>query len=170
MSNKDGLPYEQQKYWKMLKDVTSEHKFWLNEPVANPMCRPDKEGIIKKFDPKKISLEPLELPEGFEWDYPDINDAQVLEEITDFYDNHYIKVNGNLRIQMSKEIIFWFASSPGYKKGDFVLTRNSKNKKIMTSWYKEYKTMVICGKEQTISYSNLLCVHSKLREKRMASL
>lgn len=68
----------------------------------------------------------------------------------------------------SVEKFRWAAASPGYVKELHTVVRNSKNKKIMATAVGIPKDFIINGEKVKMVEGNFLCIHQKLRNKRLA--
>jgi glycylpeptide N-tetradecanoyltransferase len=128
-----------------------------------------KEGMMKPYPKDKVPIEPVALPEGFEWETFDIMDDAVAIEITDFLNMHYVSdPDGHFILKYSVEKFRWVMCTPGWFKDLHYCVRNSKNKKVMAVFMSSPKKFLMNDKPIHMIETNFLAVHSKLRGKRMA--
>ena len=73
-------------------------------------------------------------------------------------------------INYTKERFKWGVKTPTHDKFLHLLIRNSKNKKIMAVCTGDVKKYVVKGKTLKMAEGNFMCVHSKLRGKRLAAV
>ncbi|PLB54541.1 N-myristoyl transferase [Aspergillus steynii IBT 23096] len=150
------------------KDIAS-YKFWQTQPVPHFDDTSNASGgPIKVIDPEKVSKEPDQLIEGFEWATLDLTNETELQELWDLLTYHYVEDdNAMFRFRYSQSFLHWALMSPGWKKEWHVGVRASKSKKLVAS---------ICGvpteirvRDQKIKVTeiNFLCIHKKLRSKRL---
>jgi glycylpeptide N-tetradecanoyltransferase len=165
-----GLSYWEKCRYDDLLEILDSHKFWENEPIQL-MRYSTKEGEIKKIKPEDVPDECTPLPPGFEWDEFDINNDETNKEITDFLNSQFVGgPSGNLMITSTPEKFKWSLKTPTSNKYLHLLIRNSKNKKIMASITCDVKKFFINGKIVKMAETNFLCVHMKLRDKRLAAI
>lgn len=99
-----------------------------------------------------------------------MDDAQC-DEICDFVMNHYVESSsGEFRLIYTKEKIRWAMCSPNHNKDLFYCVRDEKKKAIWGMIVGVPRQFMICGKKQKMAEINFLCVHAKLRDKRLAQI
>ena len=83
--------------------LSKKHKFWNTQPVRKFFADPDIEDgpILEEHDISKVSDDPIELPEGFEWTNINIKDKQQLQMLSEFLSKHYEVVPSNFKMQYS---------------------------------------------------------------------
>ncbi|PPQ71418.1 hypothetical protein CVT24_012236 [Panaeolus cyanescens] len=152
------------------KDI-GEHKFWATQPVPQLGEGPPlEEGYIeppKSHD--EIRQEPYPLPKEFEWATLDINDPSQNKEVYDLLSLNYVEDdNAAFRFNYSSEFLAWALKPPGYHKEWHIGVRVASNKKLVA--FISGVPMSLRVRERTIQVSeiNYLCVHKKLRSKRLA--
>lgn len=77
-------------------------------------------------------------------------------------------LHGNFMIGYPVEKMRWALCPPGYDKDFFAFIRSTSNGKLMGTGVGVPKKVYINGKTITMVEGNFLCVHKKLREKRLA--
>lgn len=151
------------------KQADNMHQFWDKQPIMKEN-RNIPLGYIDETLPTKVpSSEPGKLPEGFTWYEIDIENDEQLDEVYNFLALHYVEdMKHNLRFKYSKEIIKWTLCIPGYRR-EWILGVKSPNG-ILVGFISGTPCYIKLGGE-VLDWSsvNLLCVHTKLRSKNMAS-
>ena len=95
--------------------LAKKHKFWNTQPVRKFFADPDIEDgpILKEHDISKVSDEPIELPEGFEWTNVSIKDKKQLKMLSEFLTEHYeMFPSESFKFQYSPELILWALDTP----------------------------------------------------------
>lgn len=156
-----------------VKDMAS-HSFWKTQPVPSfdeMAAGKDKivDGPIKEIDIERVSKDPSPLLEGFEWVTMDLDEDQQLEEVYDLLYNHYVEdQEAMFRFRYSPSFLEWALKAPGWKKDWHVGIRASKSRKLVA--FISGIPMRLRVRERVLESSeiNFLCVHKKLRSKRLA--
>ncbi|MCJ1386767.1 glycylpeptide N-tetradecanoyltransferase [Xylographa soralifera] len=151
------------------KDMAS-YKFWQTQPV--PRFDEDKkveEGPIKIIDPEQISKEPRALPELYEWVTMDLNDEKELHEVHELLSGHYVEDDdATFRLTYSVSFLNWALKSPGWRKEWHIGVRVSKSKKLVAFISGVPTALRVRSQVLKSTEINFLCVHKKLRSKRLA--
>ncbi|PKY02092.1 N-myristoyl transferase [Aspergillus campestris IBT 28561] len=153
------------------KDMAS-YKFWQTQPVPRfdeTGSEPSATGgPIKMIDPEKVSKEPDALVEGFEWATLDLTNEVELQELWDLLTYHYVEDdNAMFRFRYSKAFLHWALMSPGWKKEWHVGVRATKSKKLVASICGVPTELRVRGQKIKVTEINFLCIHKKLRSKRL---
>ncbi|KAF7363519.1 Glycylpeptide N-tetradecanoyltransferase [Mycena sanguinolenta] len=147
------------------------HKFWATQPVPQlGEGPPVDDGYIEPSKPREeVRQEPYPLPKDFEWSTLDINDPKQNKEVYDLLSLNYVEdEDASFRFQYSAEFLQWALKPPGYFKEWHVGVRVSSNKKLVAFISGVPLTLRVRGKVFTASEINFLCIHKKLRSKRLA--
>ncbi|KAK7020539.1 Glycylpeptide N-tetradecanoyltransferase [Favolaschia claudopus] len=147
------------------------HKFWATQPVPQlGEGPPIDDGYIEPSKPREeVRQEPYPLPKDFEWSTLDINDPKQNKEVYDLLSLNYVEDDdASFRFQYSAEFLQWALKPPGYFKEWHVGVRVSSNKKLVAFISGVPITLRVRGKVFTASEINYLCIHKKLRSKRLA--
>jgi glycylpeptide N-tetradecanoyltransferase len=171
---------------KNVKDMAS-YKFWGTQPV--PKFDDKKEDIVegpfKIIDPEKVPKAPNPLPEGFEWTTLDLTTEKELKEVHDLLNGHYVEdKEAMFRFSYSESFLKWYVlfntreesnltlnralMSPGWKKEWHIGVRASKSQKLVAFISAVPVALRIRQATLCASEVNFLCVHKKLRTKRLA--
>ena len=127
--------------------------------------------IVPHKTQDEIRAEPYNMPPGFEWSILDIcQDEQRLELYT-LLANNYVEDDDCLfRFDYSEEFLKWALTPPGYR-NDFLLgVRASKTKKLVAFISAIPANVHVYERKPNLQVVeiNFLCVHKKLRAKRLA--
>ncbi|XP_054712254.1 glycylpeptide N-tetradecanoyltransferase 2-like [Uloborus diversus] len=147
-------------------------EFWDTQPVpkigdeisstANEPIEPDKTA-------DEIRKEPFSLPQGFQWDTLDIEDPIVLNELYTLLNENYVEDDDNMfRFDYSPGFLKWALQPPHWKKHWHCGVRVVKSKKLVGFISAVPALIKIYGKQRNTVEINFLCVHKKLRSKRVA--
>ncbi|KAH7912225.1 N-myristoyl transferase [Hygrophoropsis aurantiaca] len=153
------------------KKAMGEHKFWGTQPVPQiGEAPPLDDGCIEPSKPREeVRQEPYPLPKDFEWAVMDINDPKQIKEVYDLLSLNYVEDDdASFRFQYSAEFLEWALKPPGYHKEWHLGVRVSSNKKLVAFISGVPITIRVRGNVFRASEINYLCVHKKLRSKRLA--
>ncbi|KAI5818487.1 acyl-CoA N-acyltransferase [Pyronema omphalodes] len=152
------------------KDMAS-YKFWATQPVARfdePDNAPVVDGPVQAENPV-VPTEGSAMLEGFEWVTLDLNDEAQLKEVYELLTGHYVEdQEAMFRFNYSASFLDWALKSPGWLKQWHVGVRASKSKKLVAFISGIPVQLRVREKVLNVSEINFLCIHKKLREKRLA--
>jgi glycylpeptide N-tetradecanoyltransferase len=152
------------------KDM-GEHKFWATQPVpqSSDDQAPTTDGPIEPSVPRdQVRQEPYPLPKEFEWSVVDINDPNQLKELYELLSLHYVEDDeAAFRFNYSAEFLEWALKPPGYHPEWHIGVRVSSNKKLVAFISGVPITLKIRSSKVQASEINYLCIHKKLRSKRL---
>ncbi|XP_059892600.1 glycylpeptide N-tetradecanoyltransferase 1-like [Gadus macrocephalus] len=145
------------------------YRFWDSQPVPKlggadgtqigPITEPD--GLVRR--------EQYSLPPGFTWDTLDPTSLSVLEELCVLLSENYIEEDDNtLRRQFNPEYLKWVLMPPGWQAQWLCGLRVSTNQKLVGFISAAPTNLRIHDTERMVAQVNFLCVHRKLRQKRMS--
>uniref|UniRef100_K3X2Q7 Glycylpeptide N-tetradecanoyltransferase n=1 Tax=Globisporangium ultimum (strain ATCC 200006 / CBS 805.95 / DAOM BR144) TaxID=431595 RepID=K3X2Q7_GLOUD len=147
-----------------------DYKFWKTQPVPKINEFPREHGAIDA--PKTVAdvrSEPYAMPAGFAWSDIDFTKPEEAQEVYDLLTQNYVEDDDNMfRFDYSVNFLKWALTPPGYHKDWHIAVRNQKTNKLMAFISAiPVKTRVY---EHTMEMAevNFLCVHKKLRTKRLA--
>ncbi|KAF2648300.1 N-myristoyl transferase [Lophiostoma macrostomum CBS 122681] len=157
---------------KNAKDMGS-HAFWKTQPVPSfddMIAGREKivDGPIKEIDIEKVDKEPSQMYPGFEWVTMDLEDEKQLDEVYDLLTNHYVEdQEAMFRFRYSPSFLNWALKAPGWRKEWHVGVRASASGKLVA--FISGIPIDLRVRERTLKCSevNFLCVHKKLRSKRL---
>ncbi|KAI0724001.1 N-myristoyl transferase [Cerioporus squamosus] len=153
------------------KKDTGGHKFWGTQPVPQlGDAPPEEDGPIEPSKPREeVRQEPYPLPKEFTWSMLDINDPAQLRELYELLSGHYVEDDdASFRFQYSAEFLSWALKPPGYYQDWHIGVRVASSKKLVA--FISAVPVTVRVRTHTINASevNFLCVHKKLRSKRLA--
>lgn len=144
--------------------------FWETQPVPKLEEQFD-DSVNEPVEPPKehIREEPYSLPEQFTWDTLDIHDPLVLQELYSLLNENYVEDDDNMfRFDYSANFLLWALTPPGWLPQWHCGVRVSSNKKLVGFISAIPAKIKIYDKVQQMVEINFLCVHKKLRSKRVA--
>ncbi|KAF2271128.1 glycylpeptide N-tetradecanoyltransferase [Lojkania enalia] len=156
---------------KNVKDMAS-HAFWKTQPVPSfdELAGKEKivDGPIKQIDIEKVDKQPSPMHPGFEWVTMDLEDEKELEEVYDLLTNHYVEdQEAMFRFRYSPSFLNWALKAPGWKKEWHVGVRASASRKLVAFISGIPIQLRVRDNVLNCSEVNFLCVHKKLRSKRL---
>nr|CAG4640821.1 EOG090X055U [Eulimnadia texana] len=146
------------------------YEFWNTQPVpkldeqitVNEPIEPDK-------PLSEIRAEPYSLPQGFVWDTLTLDDPSTLQELYHLLNENYVEDDDNMfRFDYSPEFLLWALKPPGWHKDWHCGVRVAKSGKLVGFISAIPATIRIYQHVQKMVEINFLCVHKKLRSKRVA--
>ncbi|KAK8185529.1 acyl-CoA N-acyltransferase [Phyllosticta paracitricarpa] len=152
------------------KDMSS-YKFWQTQPVPSFEERGKlaEDGPIKMIDVDKVSKEPSPMVEGFEWVTMNLQDATELQEVYELLSNHYVEDGEAMfRFNYSASFLNWALKAPGWRDIWHVGVRATQSRKLVAFISGVPVRLRVRNKTVSSIEINFLCVHKKLRSKRLA--
>eukprot|EP00940_MAST-03C_sp_MAST-3C-sp2_P002815 g2815.t1 len=149
------------------------HKFWDTQPVPKISEDTSNTTEIGPIDKEKtvadVRSEPYALPKGFKWDSLNVKDSKVVQEIYKLLTENYVEDDDNMfRFDYSVDFLLWALQPPGYHREWHVGVRQVSNNKLRGIITGVPATVSIHSKNVPMAEINFLCVHKKLRAKRLA--
>ncbi|KAL9611877.1 MAG: hypothetical protein Q9167_003491 [Letrouitia subvulpina] len=137
--------------------------------VADLLTGMAEEGPIRNVDPDKVPRDPQQLLEGFEWVTMDATNDRELEEIYELLSFHYVEdEEAMFRFNYSVSFLNWALKSPGWRKEWHVGVRASKSRKLVAFISGVPQALRVRSNTLRSVEVNFLCIHKKLRSKRLA--
>jgi glycylpeptide N-tetradecanoyltransferase len=125
--------------------------------------------IVPDKEKSELRQESYNMPKGFEWCEVDITDADERKEIYDLlYQNYVEDDDGCFRFDYSEDFLTWALTPPGYLKQFHLGVRSSKSNRLMAFITAVPAKVRVYEVEKDMAEVNFLCVHRKLRSKRLA--
>ncbi|KAK4769774.1 hypothetical protein SAY87_030306 [Trapa incisa] len=152
--------------------VGQRHKFWETQPVGQFKDIGDSslpEGPIEPPTPlSEVKQEPYNLPAPYEWITCDM-ESEMSAEVYNLLTNNYVEDDENMfRFNYSKEFLSWALRPPGYFKSWHIGVRVKASKKLVAFITGIPVRIRVRNELVTMAEINFLCVHKKLRSKRLA--
>ncbi|KAI9771768.1 MAG: glycylpeptide N-tetradecanoyltransferase [Geoglossum umbratile] len=151
------------------KDMAS-YKFWQTQPVPRfDEQAQGEEGPIKMIDPQQVSTEPSALIEGFEWVTMDLAQKEQLDEVFELLTGHYVEDDEAMfRFNYSTSFLDWALKAPGWRKEWHVGVRATQSQRLVAFISGVPVQLRVRASVLHCSEINFLCIHKKLRSKRLA--
>ncbi|KAI7867525.1 acyl-CoA N-acyltransferase [Spinellus fusiger] len=148
----------------------TEHKFWSTQPVPKHDEVVTENGPIDPATPMdQISKEPSPLPKEFEWCLVDMTQEKELKELYELLTMNYVEDDdAEFRFDYSAELLRWALQPPKWKKSWHVGVRVVSNKKLVAFISGIPTDLRTYDIKHALVEVNFLCVHKKLRSKRLA--
>ncbi|KAK0524820.1 glycylpeptide N-tetradecanoyltransferase [Tilletia horrida] len=149
----------------------ADHKFWKTQPVPKPGDGPvHEEGPIEpNVAPSEVRKDPYPLPKDFEWVFIDIDKKSDLDDVFELLSGNYVEDGeASLRFKYSAEFLFWVLKHPGFTKKWHLGVRVSSTRKLVAFISGIPHELRVRDRSLHSVEINFLCVHKKLRSKRLA--
>lgn len=152
------------------------YKFWNTQPVPKideGSGDAPAAGLHGAIDPVKtiaeIKQEPYPLPEGFVWDTLELENADILKELYTLLNENYVEDDDAMfRFDYQPEFLRWALQPPRWRKEWHVGVRVAKSGRMIAFISAIPAEIQVYDKELKVVEINFLCVHKKLRSKRLA--
>lgn len=149
------------------------YQFWNTQPVPRIDEKLSTNDVNEPIESDKtadeIREQPYSLPGDFAWDTLDINDPAILKELYQLLNENYVEDDDNMfRFDYAPEFLKWALQPPGWTKDWHCGVRVVKSHKLVGFISAVPATIRIYNHVQRMAEVNFLCVHKKLRSKRVA--
>lgn len=150
-----------------------QYQFWETQPVPKLDEEPQASEPIEANKPiDQIKADPYNLPDGFVWDTIDLKDDKSLTELYTLLNENYVEDDDSMfRFDYSPQFLRWALQPPGWRREWHCGVRVTKtNKLVGFIGATPAEIKITSGAEQKLVKMveiNFLCVHKKLRSKRM---
>ncbi|EAX86325.1 myristoyl-CoA:protein N-myristoyltransferase, putative [Trichomonas vaginalis G3] len=147
------------------------HKFWSVQPVVKEDAEDVAEGYIDPQIPVTAPPDqPSPLPAGFTWSNIDINDEKQLQELYHFLEMHYIENDQHsFRFCLPAPLLKWAIAIPGGIP-EWVFGVRTKTGTLVGFISGIPNTIRLNQETEKWCTVNFLCVHNKLRSKKLAQV
>ncbi|KAG5513477.1 hypothetical protein PMAC_000908 [Pneumocystis sp. 'macacae'] len=153
---------------KPIKKKMSDYKFWNTQPVCSFDEEINEEGPIDDSnDLEKVRKEPYSLLKEFEWTTLDIDNEEDLKDLYQLLTKNYVEDDDSMfRFNYSTSAM----KPPGFHKNWHIGVRVSLSKKLVA--FVSGIPISLRVKDRIINCSeiNFLCIHKKLRSKRLTPI
>ncbi|XP_021725763.1 glycylpeptide N-tetradecanoyltransferase 1-like [Chenopodium quinoa] len=153
--------------------IENRHKFWETQPVGQFKDIGDSslpEGPIEQPTAvSEVKQEPYKLPADYEWITCDLETDDMCSQVYNLLTNNYVEDDENMfRFNYSKEFLQWALRPPGHFKSWHIGVRATKSKKLVAFITGVPARIRVRDEVVTMAEVNFLCVHKRLRSKRLA--
>lgn len=161
-----------------------EHTFWDTQPMPHEALglTPEESQddapaqmhcpIVPNKDTSELRPDPYNMPKGFEWSDIDILDPEQCTEVYNLLTTNYVEDDDCMfRFDYSPEFLMWALTPPGFSSQFHLGVRSSKTRRLMALITGVPATVRVYHDNPTplpMVEINFLCVHKKLRSKRLA--
>jgi len=147
-----------------------DYKFWATQPVPKLDEQITENACIQPPVPvEDIRKEQFTLPEPFVWSDVDINNPEELTELYKLLTENYVEDDENMfRFDYSSLFLRWALMAPGWIKDWHCVVRGGPNGKLLAFISAVPANIRVYDKTMRMVEINFLCVHKKLRNKRVA--
>jgi glycylpeptide N-tetradecanoyltransferase len=151
-----------------------QHAFWSTQPVPqlNEQGLDAMDGGGEPIETKAVAdvrTSPLALIPTFEWSDVDVTDDAQLEEAYQLLNLHYVEDGEQMfRFDYSRAFLRWALMPPGWRPTWHVGVRVKASQKLVALITAIPATIAVHGEARPMVEINFLCVHKKLRAKRLA--
>jgi glycylpeptide N-tetradecanoyltransferase len=162
-------------------NVPASHAFWDTQPmfIQDKVNAAEKnEGaeeftlhapIVPNKPASEIRQEPYNMPRGFSWSDIDIMDQTERNQVYDLLNRNYVEDDDQMfRFDYSLDFLEWALTPPGYSKHLHLGVRSDSTKKLVAFISAVPASVRAYDKTFPSVEINFLCVHKKLRSKRLA--
>ncbi|ODV93657.1 hypothetical protein PACTADRAFT_45974 [Pachysolen tannophilus NRRL Y-2460] len=152
------------------KKEMEDYKFWKTQPVPKFDEKIIKEGAIDSDKtPDDIPNEPLPLLKDFEWCEVDLDSKEEIDDLfTLLHENYVEHQDATFRFNYPPEFFQWALKPPGWLRQWNVGVRVRTTGKLVAFISAIPTNLKIRGKSIKSVEINFLCIHKKLRTKRLA--
>lgn len=150
--------------------LQKQYQFWNTQPVPK---MDEKITCNEPIEPVKgtleIRAEPYSLPVGFQWDTLNLDEPLVLKELYMLLNENYVEDDDSMfRFDYPPEFLKWALQPPGWRRDWHCGVRVIKSWRLVGFISAIPATLRIYNHSQKMVEINFLCVHKKLRSKRVA--
>ncbi|KAK5216824.1 glycylpeptide N-tetradecanoyltransferase [Exophiala xenobiotica] len=154
------------------KDMAS-YKFWATQPVPRFDERPEAEkpdGPIKEVITEMVPKTAAPLPEGYEWVELDLSNDTEVKEVYNLLSLHYVEDDHAMfRFNYSAVFLDWALKSPDWKKSWHIGVRaKGPSRLLVATIFGIPIKLRIRENVLDVVEINYMCVHKKLRSRRLA--
>ncbi len=153
---------------------SQQHRFWSSQPVPKyEETKVERDGPIDerpRCEPDSVPPTPYPLLSGFVWYELDIDASNDLEELYELLRFHYVEDDdAQFRFDYSRDFLRWALKPPGWRRAWHVGVRVATSGKLVAFIAAVPVTMRIRDVSAlSMVEVNFLCIHKKLRHKRLA--
>ncbi|KAK9462137.1 acyl-CoA N-acyltransferase [Lipomyces oligophaga] len=148
-----------------------QYRFWKTQPVVKFDQPIDDEGPIETKTTDQIPDSPYPLLEEFEWETMDLTNPEISNEIFDLLCNNYVEdADSTFRFKYAPEFLDWAMRIPNYQPEWHVGVRVVATKKLVAYISGIPVNLRLRNNKIAGAEINFLCVHKKLRAKRLTPL
>eukprot|EP00923_Selenidium_pygospionis_P033725 GHVN01059134.1.p1 GENE.GHVN01059134.1~~GHVN01059134.1.p1 ORF type:complete len:274 (+),score=40.51 GHVN01059134.1:560-1381(+) len=149
------------------------HVFWDTQPVPKmgDAIDPEEHGPLDdNVDVNEVRQEPYPLPDNYAWVTCNIDSEAEMDEIYELLKQNYVEDEDMMfRFDYSKPFLKWAFSPPGAYPSWYIGVRDKKQK-LVAFISGVPAQLLVRDHEIKVAEINFLCVHKKLRSRRLAPM
>jgi len=150
-------------------EVTNVHDFWDSQPVPKMDQEVSETGPIETKTVAEVKPNAYPLAQNFEWYAMDLTNDDDLDDLYNLLSQHYVEDDDNMfRFNYSRPFLRWALMPPGYLREWHLAVRVCRTKKLVGCITAIPANIRVHDNEVAMVEINFLCVHKKLRAKRLA--
>lgn len=126
--------------------------------------------VVPHKKKEELRQEPYNMPPGYCWSNVDVNEEEQRTELYDLLANNYVEDDDCLfRFDYSPEFLLWALTPPGWTSNLLLGVRSTSGKKKLVAFISGVPARIRPYEQKVDMVEiNFLCVHKKLRSKRLA--
>eukprot|EP00249_Psilotum_nudum_P019184 c27131_g1_i1 orf=488-1795(-) len=153
--------------------LEKKHLFWETQPVEQFKDRDNEDLLEGPIDPpqdvSEVRKDPYNLPKQYEWCTCDIGSDEIMSEIYNLLTSNYVEDDENMfRFDYSTDFLRWALRPPGFFPSWHIGVRVKVTKRLVAFITGVPAHIRVRDKVVLMAEINFLCVHKKLRSKRLA--
>ncbi|KAL0491274.1 glycylpeptide N-tetradecanoyltransferase [Acrasis kona] len=151
-------------------ELEKQHKFWDEQPVPKIYEENEESGAIEEKTLDQVRKDPLALPDAFEWYDIDVNSDEDMSNVYTLLEQNYVEDDDAMfRFAYPIPFLRWALTPPGWRRDWHIAVRVKANKSLV-AFISGVPVEVRVDQKKIVKMAeiNFLCVHKKLREKRLA--
>lgn len=153
------------------KDMAA-YKFWSTQPVMrfDEEAKQVEDGPLQTLKLQDISTKPAPLAvAGFEWVTLDVSSDADVHDICELMNGHYVEdADEMFRFNYGTGILKWYLTCPGWKRHWSIGIRATQSRKLVAFISAVPVQLRVRKNVLKAAEVNFICVHKKLRSKRLA--
>ncbi|EFJ44361.1 hypothetical protein VOLCADRAFT_106391 [Volvox carteri f. nagariensis] len=153
------------------RKAKEKYVFWETQPVTqfNEGGEIEEGPIAAPRAVDDVQAQPYCLPDSFEWCVCNLNEDAVVQEVYELLSNNYVEDDDNMfRFKYSASFLKWCLLCPGHRLEWLIGVRVKASRKLVGFISAIPANIRVNTKTVAMVEINFLCVHKKLRAKRLA--
>jgi len=147
----------------------AKHAFWDTQPMPHSTPTQQHCPIVPNKEKSSLRQTPYNMPNGFTWSDVDVTDPKQREEVYELLTYNYVEDDDCMfRFDYSPDFLMWALTPPGFLTQFHLGVRSTKSGRLMALITGVPARIRVYEKESEMVEINFLCVHKKLRSKRLA--
>ncbi|CAJ1340691.1 unnamed protein product [Effrenium voratum] len=153
------------------RQTAREHAFWDTQPVPSMSSEygQDSGPLDEVRTPEEVRAEPYALPDKFEWCTCNVDDEHEIQEIYSLLTENYVEDDDSMfRFDYSIHFLRWALKPPEFLRSWHLGVRVQGGGKLVGFITGIPAHIRVLEKSIKMAEINFLCVHKRLRSKRLA--